>query len=60
MITTDKDFANLPTKDHPRTYYVKSGDTKPTANVVNGAALIEIDTGKAYLFDKESVVWREQ
>lgn len=58
MITTDKDFENLPTKDHPRVYYGKNTDTKPTANVMNGAAFIDIDKGDVYFFDKETGTWK--
>lgn len=59
MVTTDKDFENLPTKDHPRTYYFISTDSKPTTNVINGAVGIEIDTSKIYFFNKGSSTWVE-
>ena len=36
-----------------------STDTKPTENVVNGSAYIEIDTGKVYLFDATGETWNE-
>ena len=35
-----------------------STDTKPT-NVSNGSSLIEMDTGKIYLFDQENTEWME-
>ena len=38
-------------------------DTKPTtineSAIVNGTSLIEIDTGKLYLFDADSSQWKE-
>lgn len=61
MITTDKDFANLPTKDHPRTYYGLSTDIKPTVNVINGACFVEMNATNnkitIYFFDKSSGTW---
>jgi len=35
-----------------------STDTKPTGSI-NGAAFIEIDTGKVYLFDAAGETWNE-
>lgn len=41
-------------------YYGLSTDTKPTGtSTPNGAAFIEIDTGKGYLFDAEGKEWHE-
>ena len=43
--------------------YVKgnclSTDEKPTVNIANGSVLIEIDTGKMYIFDEENQIWKE-
>lgn len=36
-----------------------SGDTKPE-NMANGSALIEMDTGKLFLYDASGHQWREQ
>lgn len=36
-----------------------STDTKPTQNIPNGSVLIEMDTGKGYLFDAENAEWHE-
>ena len=36
-----------------------STDTKPTSGVANGSVLIEMDTGKVYLFDEAGTQWRE-
>lgn len=43
-----------------RTYTGLAADTKPAdAGVPNGSVFIEIDTGKAYLFDAENAQWDE-
>ena len=36
-----------------------STDTKPLTGIKNGSTLIEIDTGKKYLFDALSKAWNE-
>lgn len=36
-----------------------SYDVKPTENIMNGSKLIEMDTGKVYLFDEANSVWWE-
>ena len=36
-----------------------STDTKPTENIHNGSTLLEMDTGKMYMFDKDNEQWRE-
>lgn len=36
-----------------------STDDKPTTGIHNGSSLIEIDTGKGYLFDEASATWNE-
>ena len=36
-----------------------STDEKPTENIKNGSTLIEMDTGKGYLFDADSQTWRQ-
>ena len=38
-----------------------SSDTKPTTSDVlfNGSKLIEMDTGKVYIYDAANKVWRE-
>jgi len=35
----------------------KSTDTKPTEGVANGSILMEIDTGKVWIFDGEDGQW---
>ena len=36
-----------------------STDTKPTEGIHNGSTLLEMDTGKMYMFDKDNEQWRE-
>ena len=36
-----------------------STDTKPTEGINNGSILLEMDTGKMYMFDKDNEQWRE-
>lgn len=36
-----------------------STDEKPTENIKNGSTLIEMDTGKGYLFDADAGAWRQ-
>ena len=47
---------------NPQKHYIEgeclSTDTKPT-NVMNGSKLMEMDTGKLYLFDEANSQWRE-
>ena len=37
-----------------------STDSKPTTGIVTGSSFVEVDTGKAYLFDEDSSTWDEQ
>lgn len=61
MLSTNKDFDGISSNSHPSVYYWAKGDTKPTNNVMNGAAGIEMDaTGNkitVYFFDKSSGTW---
>lgn len=36
-----------------------STDEKPVAGIRNGSTLVEIDTGKGYVFDAAGGSWRE-
>ncbi len=36
-----------------------SADTKPTSNIANGSILIEMDTGKIFMFDEANSQWKE-
>lgn len=54
MITTYND-----SKDGSRTLYGLSTDQKPTAGTPNGAAFMEMDTGKVYFYDEAGSQWLE-
>lgn len=41
------------------TVYCNSSDTKPTSDLVNGSRLVEVDTGKNYLFNEATSSWVE-
>lgn len=41
----------------PQTYYGLSTDSKPTVEVANGAAFVEMDTASLYFFDLENGTW---
>ena len=41
------------------TYFGLSTDTKPTANVGNGSAFLEMHTGKVFFYDVENDIGRE-
>ena len=36
-----------------------STDDKPTGNVENGTKLLEMDTGKVWIYDSENTQWRQ-
>lgn len=40
-------------------FYGTSSDTKPTQDIVNGSAFLEVDTGKIYLFNESTSTWVE-
>lgn len=40
-------------------YVCKSTDDKPTTEVGNGDIVIEIDTGKYFIFDADGAAWHE-
>lgn len=37
-----------------------AADTKPTDGIANGSILIEIDTGKIFMFNETGSAWAEQ
>lgn len=45
--------------DTIQTIYGLSTDTKPTENVQNGSAFIEMNTSKVYFFNGETKAWIE-
>lgn len=36
-----------------------STDTKPVTGIANGSILMEMDTGKVFMFDESSLLWKE-
>ena len=42
------------------TFYGTSSETKPVQNIAMGSVFIEVDTGKAYLFNETTSAWVEQ
>lgn len=57
-VTDDKLEANNMENIDCREGTCLSTDTKPT-DWENGSVLIEIDTGKVYVYDEENTIWRE-
>lgn len=43
-----------------RTYFGASSETKPTADLAYGSVFVEVDTGKAFLFNETASEWVEQ
>ena len=37
-----------------------STDSKPTTGIVTGSVFVEVDTGKAFLFNETTSLWVEQ
>jgi hypothetical protein len=42
------------------TFYGTSSEAKPTQNIAMVSVFIEVDTGKAYLYNESSSTWIEQ
>lgn len=61
MLTTDKDFDGISDNNHPTTYYIRKGETKPLNNVINGAVLIEMDPSGnevgGFIFERDTKTW---
>lgn len=45
---------------HIQDMFGLSGDSKPTTGLATGSSFVEVDTGKAYLFNETSSTWVEQ
>lgn len=56
-ITTEKIFTDNG-KRHIEAFGL-STDSKPTANIITGSVFVEVDTGKAYLFNETASEWVE-
>ena len=48
--TADKKYVEL---------FGLSTDSKPTTGIVTGSVFVEVDTGKAYLFNETASAWVE-
>lgn len=48
--TPDKNYVEL---------FGLSTDSKPTTGIVTGSVFVEVDTGKAYLFNETASAWVE-
>lgn len=60
MITNDKNAQKISGKYvRPVKLSGLSTDVKPTANIANGSKFNEMDTGKVYFFDLDSIAWLE-
>lgn len=56
-ITVEKNF------DSSKKYieaYGTSTEDKPTTGIITGSCFIEVDTGKAFLFNEDATAWVEQ
>jgi hypothetical protein len=42
------------------TIFGASSETKPTTGIITGSVFVEVDTGKAYLYNESSSTWIEQ
>ena len=42
------------------TIYGTSGESKPTTGLAFGSLFVEVDTGKAFLFNETTSAWVEQ
>lgn len=42
------------------TIYGTSSETKPTTGIAFGSVFIEVDSGKAFLFNESASAWVEQ
>lgn len=51
-----------PTADgkYIRTYFGNSSESKPTSYLADGSVFVEVDTGKAFLFNETTSAWVEQ
>lgn len=59
-IIDEADIREYPNKVQTvKTYSGLSTDSKPTEGIANGSQFIELDSGKLYMFDKDSELWME-
>lgn len=55
----DRTFVTGNQQDQVKKYACLSTDSKPTTGITNGSSVIEMDTGKSYMFDEENGEWEE-
>lgn len=55
----DRTFVTGNQQDQVKKYACLSTDSKPTTGIRNGSSVIEMDTGKTYLFDEDGGEWVE-
>lgn len=58
-ITDERPYQFAPDKRYIEGYAL-STDTKPTAGILTGSCIIEVDTGDAYLFNEAASAWVKQ
>lgn len=59
MITKTIPNAENSAGDTPFVYYGLSTDSKPTTDVPNGSAFVEMNAGKLYFFNASASTWVE-
>jgi len=59
MIRAIVERAFTPEKNYVELFGL-STDAKPTSGIVTGSVFVEVDTGKAYLFNEAASAWVEQ
>lgn len=59
MIRAIVERAFTPEKNYVELFGL-STDAKPTSGIVTGSVFVEVDTGKAYLFNEAVSAWVEQ
>ena len=60
QITEDKLICDISGELHYIECSCLSTDSKPTDGIATGSLLIEVDTGKVYLFNSAAEQWVEQ
>lgn len=53
MVTQELDSGSI------QIMYVTSSEPKPIHNINNGSIIIEVDTGHAFRFDLENLLWHD-
>lgn len=59
MIRAIVERAFTPEKNYVELFGL-STDAKPMSGIVTGSVFVEVDTGKAYLFNEDAASWVEQ